>query len=248
MRNPATVGRFESGEYPIRRGDVAGLLDLYGVSDKQWRESLLKLSAEIWYKGWWDGYADDVDTWVMDYAWLESRVDEIRAFDITAVHSLLQTCDYADALIRTADPDASAEQIERWVELRMTRQQVLDRDDPPQLAVILDEAVLRRTIGGSRVQAGQLRHLAGCATLPNIDVRVLPFGAGAHASPQGAFSVLLMAEPFPEVAHVEGPAGAVYIETPNTDRFLRTYDRLWEAGLAADESAELISNVAEELQ
>lgn len=247
QRNNGTVSRFETGEYPIRRPDVMALLDLYGVSDGQRRSALMKLSEEVWQKGWWDGYADDVAGWLIDYVWLESRANAIHTFDITAVHGLLQTREYAEALIRTADPDASDAQVERWVELRMARQEVLDRDDPPRLSVILDEAALQRVVGGPTIMAAQLGRLAD-SSRSNIDVRILPFRAGAHPSTSGAFSVLTMTDPFPEVAYVESPAGAIYIETPETDRLVTLYDRLWQGSLEADDSAELIAKAAEELQ
>lgn len=248
QRNNGTVSRFETGEYPIRRPDLMALLDLYGVSDGQRRSALMKLSEEVWQKGWWDGYAEDVAGWLIDYVWLESRAETIHTFDITAIHGLLQTRDYAEALIRTTDPEASDVQVDRWVELRMTRQEILDREDSPHLSVILDEAALRRTVSGPQVMVTQLSHLVAYAQRPNIEIRILPFRAGAHPSTAGAFRILTMADPFPEVAYVESPAGTVYIETPETDRLVSLYDRLWRQALGQAESVEWISKTAEELR
>ena len=248
QRNQATVGRFETAEYPIRRPDVMALLDLYGVSDGQQRTALMKLSEDVWQKGWWDGYADEVAGWFVDYVWVESRATEIRSFDDTLLPGLLQTPRYAEAAIRAADPEASADQVARWIELRMTRQQVLAGEDPPQLMAILDEALLHRLVGGPEVIREQLLHLVACANLSNIQMRLLPFRTGAHASPSGAFKLFTMADPYPEVAYAETPAGAIYVETPDTDRFEKTYDRMWKATLGAAESAELISATAEGLQ
>src|SRR5262249_43284933 len=143
-RDPSTVSRFESAEYPVRRADLMALLDFYTVSDKRRREALLTLREDVWRKGWWDGYADEVDRRFIDYVWLESRAREIHTFDNTLLLGLLQTRDYAKAVIAAADFDASTEQIERWVELRMTRQGILASDDPPRLVSIVDEAVLPR--------------------------------------------------------------------------------------------------------
>lgn len=248
QRSSGTVSRFESAEYPIRRPDVMALLDLYGVSDERRRAGLMKLSEEVWQKGWWDGYSEDVAGWFVDYVWLENRADRIRMFQVTPIPGLLQTRTYAENVIRAAEPEASSAQVERWVELRMTRQEILDREKPPYLHAVLDEAALRRTTGGPKVMAQQLAHLAECADRPYIDIRVLPFSAGSHASPAGAFSILHMTDPFPEVAHVESPAGAIYIETPDSDHLVALYDRLVEEALGAAESANLISATAEELQ
>jgi hypothetical protein len=247
QRDPAIVSRFESGGYPIRRPDLLALLDLYGVADSRRREALLKLSQEVWQKGWWDGYAEEVAGEFVDYVWLESRAHEIRTFDNTLLPGLFHTLAYARAAIAAAEYDAKGEQVDRWVELRMTRQRVLEGDSPPRLSAIIDEAVLRREVGGSECLAAQLGELAEYAARPNIEIRVLPFSAGAHASPTGAFRIFTMEKPFPEVGYAETPKGAIYVESPDTQRFARTYDELRELTLVPEESAELISAIAETL-
>jgi hypothetical protein len=105
QRNTATVSRFESGEYPIRRPDLMALLDLYGVSERRKRDGLLRLSEDVWQKGWWDGYKPDVECQFVDYMWLESRATAIRAFDCVVLPGLLQTREYAEAVITAADRD-----------------------------------------------------------------------------------------------------------------------------------------------
>lgn len=248
QRNSGTVSRFESAEYPIRRPDVMALLDLYGVSDERRRTGLMKLSEDVWQKGWWDGYSEDVAGWFVDYVWVESRAQTIRSFDNTLLPGLLQTREYAESAMRCADPDLSTEQLARGLELRMTRQHILTGENAPHLSVVLDEALLRRAVGGPHVLREQLDHLVTCAQLSNVDLRVLPFRTGAHASPTGEFKLFTMADPYPEVAYVETPAGAIYVETPDTDRFVTRYDRLSKATLGAAESVELISATAEEFQ
>jgi transcriptional regulator with XRE-family HTH domain len=245
--DPSTLSRFESAEYPIRRPYVMALLDLYGVSEQRRRDALMRLSEEVWQKGWWDGYANDVDRRFIDYVWLESRAREIRTFDDTLLPGLLQTPGYARAAIQAAEPHSTAEQAERGVELRMTRQQVLTSDDPPCLRAILDEALLHRQVGGPAVLHEQLTRLTERAQLVNVDIRVLPFRAGAHASPTGAFKIFTMADPYPDVAYAETLAGSVYVETPGADRFAQAYDRLHHTALEPDESADLISALAEEM-
>lgn len=247
QRNASTVSRFESGEYPIRRPDLMALLDLYGVSDRRKRDGLLRLSEEVWQKGWWDGYEPDVERQFVDFVWLESRATAIRSFDPLVVTGLLQTREYAEAVITAAEWEAEPAQIARWVQLRMERQAVLHREAPPQLSVIIDEFALRREIGGPDVLRGQLAHLLSTAELPHVDLRVLPASIGAHASPNGNFLVFTIAEPDLDVGYAETLGGAVYVEPPNSERFIRVYDSLLNSALGPAESAELIRAIGEDL-
>ncbi|WP_214410874.1 helix-turn-helix domain-containing protein [Sphaerisporangium fuscum] len=248
QRDPSTVSRFESGEYPIRRPDMLALLDLYGVADGRRREDLMKLSQEVWQKGWWDGYADEVAGAFIDYVWLESRARRIRTFDNTLLLGLFQTEHYARAVITAAEFDADTEQINRWVALRMARQEVLQSENPPHVLSIVDEAVLHRKVLGARDLSVQFQRLVELAARPNIEIRVLPFSAGAHASPTGAFRILTMEERFPEVAYAETPKGAIYVETPDNRRLVQAYDELRKLTLDPKESADLISATAEDLR
>ncbi len=249
QRSSGTISRFESADYPIRRGDVLALLDLYGVSDEPRRRNLIRLGEEVWQKGWWDGYADAVDQRFIDYPWLESRATKLRAYETMLVTGLLQTRDYAQVLIEdTNGATAGSDQIAQWVNFRMERQQVLDQEEPLQVELVLDESVLRRVIGEPDTMRAQLTHLVESARRPNIEIRVLPLRPHHKAGLEGSFKLFTMPEPYPEVGYVDTPAGAVYVETPDTDRFATMYDRLWDITLEADESAELISAAAEELQ
>ncbi|MEV5709590.1 DUF5753 domain-containing protein [Actinoallomurus sp. NPDC052274] len=224
------------------------LIDLYGVEEARQREILLQLATEVWQKGWWDKYSGQVDGSLIDLVWLESRTEMMRAYSQTALLFLLQTREYAQAMIRAADPDAPEEQVRRWVDLRMSRKRILDRDHPVRLSVVLDEAVLRRPIGSAQVMAEQLRHIGIQAERENVALRVLPFRAGAHASPNGGFQLLKMADPFPEVAYVEGPAGALYVESAGAERIAGMYDRLQKAALPESESVDFMAALAEEFE
>jgi transcriptional regulator with XRE-family HTH domain len=247
QRNASTVSRFESGEYPIRRPDLMALLDLYGVSDRRKRDGLLRLSEDVWQKGWWDGYEPDVERQFVDFVWLESRATAIRSFDPLVVTGLLQTREYAEAVITAAEWEAEPAQIARWVQLRMERQAVLHREAPPRFMAIIDEFVLRREIGGPDVLRGQLAHLLSTAELPHVDLRVLPASVGAHAGPSGYFLVFTIAEPDLDVGYAETLGGAVYVEPPDSERFIRVYDRLLDSALGPAESAELIRAIGEDL-
>jgi transcriptional regulator with XRE-family HTH domain len=245
QRNASTVSRFESGEYPIRRPDLMALLDLYGVSDRRKREGLLRLSEEVWQKGWWDSY-EELERPFGDYIWLESRATTIRCFDTTFIPGLLQTRLYADAVITVIDQGAGCAQIARWVQIRMDRQAVLQRKPPPRLTAIIDESGLRRMIGGPAVMDHQLTHLLACAELPHVEIRVLPATVGVPPSPS-SFHIFTIAEPDLDIGLAETLGGAVYVEPPDSARFVRVYARLLDSALGPAESAKLIRAIGEDL-
>ncbi|KAA2260152.1 helix-turn-helix domain-containing protein [Solihabitans fulvus] len=250
QRDGTTIGRFESGEYPIRQSDLVALLDFYGVSTKRKRDALLRLHDDAWRTDWWDDQFDDAvfDPRFVDYVWLEQRSTNIFAFDTTAVTGLVQTERYARAVIDAAEPTASADQIERWVQLRMARQEILSRSEPPRLHLVLDEAILRREVGDEQVLGEQLVHLRRLAARPNVELRVLPFRVGAHICPYGPFRIFQMADPYPEVGYVETLAGSLYVEPPKTAKFVAAYDGLRKAALTQQRSIELITAIVQNLE
>lgn len=249
QRDPSMVSRFENAEYPIRRGDVLALLDLYRVSEEHTRDGLLRLSEDVWRKGWWEGYANTVDRQYIDMPWLEARAERLRTYGAMLVPGLLQTREYAETLIRNeAAADTPDEQIEKGIELRMTRQQVLGGEAPVDFAAVVDESVLRRVIGGPEVMREQLTRLGEVAERSNVEVRVLPLHCGAHAGLDGAFWLFEMPDPYPDVAYVDSLAGAVYVEEDTAvDRFRQAYDQLSAMALGIKESAALIAAAAKEL-
>lgn len=248
QRDASMVSRFETADWPIRRGDVLALLDLYGVADEKRRSGLIRLSEEVWQKGWWEQYADALDRQFIDYPWLEGRADLIRSYDAMILPGLLQTRAYAETLIKKGNGAVSAQQLTQWIDFRMERQRVLDRGETPRLEAILDESALRRPIGGPEVMRAQLARLRELAQRPNIDLRVLPLRAGWHAGLDGAFTIFEMPEPYPEVAYVDNLAGRFYIEQPEVERFVRVYHDVRDTALDLATSAELISTEEEGLQ
>ncbi|MFD0884816.1 helix-turn-helix domain-containing protein [Streptosporangium algeriense] len=247
QRDPATVSRFETGGYPIRRPDLLALLDLYGVADPKRREEFIRLSQEVWKKGWWDGYAGEVTGSLVDFVWLESRSREIRGFDGMILPGLFQTPRYARVVISTVGDDADEAQIDRWVKFRMGRQKILDGNNPPRVMSIIDEAVLRREVGGRECQTEQLCHLADQAAKPNVEIRVLPFSVGVHASAAGAFRIFTLGEGFPGVGYAETPKGAIYVESPDSESFVKMYEETLKLTLSPEKSVEFIIAIAEEL-
>ncbi len=249
QRDPSMVSRFETAEYPIRRGDVLALLDLYGVSEERTRDGLLQLADDVWRKGWWDAYANDIDRRYIDLVWLGSRAERLRTYGSMLVPGLLQTRDYAETLIRNvATADTPEDRIEKMIELRMARQLVLGGDKPVSLAAVVDESVLRRVVGGSAVMRGQLTRLLEVAERPNVEVRVLPLSRGAHAGLDGSFWLYEMPDPYPDVASVDTLGGALYVEEDAAvDRFRQAYHQLSATALGGRESAALIVAAAKEL-
>ncbi len=242
QHDASTISRIEAGITPARVGDVWALMNLYGVEDRL-RPAFEQLSREIWYKGWWEGYADAIAESFIDHAWLEARAERIRSFDAVSLPGLFQTEAYATALIEANDPETPRDQIERWVAYRIDRQQILTAENPPQVTAILDEAVLRRRVGGSSTMREQLKKLLSLGEKPNIDIRVLPFDAGAHASPDGPFTVIELPDPFPPVACVQSPAGVTYLEEERAVNLVAAIGRLDKVALGPDASMDIISSM-----
>ncbi|WP_433229585.1 helix-turn-helix domain-containing protein [Actinomadura formosensis] len=205
------ISRMELGRVGFKERDIADLLTLYGVTDPDVREELLELAEHANTPGWWQAYGDVVPSWFEPYLGLEQGAVVIRVYEIQNVPELLQTPDYARTLITARHPEASQAEIERRVELRMARRRVFDRREPLKLWAVLDEAVLRRVVGGPATMRAQLEHLIEMAALPNITVQVLPFTAGGHAAEGGPVTLLRFAEPeLPDIVYLEQLTGALY--------------------------------------
>jgi transcriptional regulator with XRE-family HTH domain len=246
---PSTLSRIETGKAPTKSAYLNQMLEMYGVDDPSQRQVLVDMAREGHRKGWWAAYDDVLPSGFDIYVGLEAETAAIRAYETSVVHGLLQTPDYARAVLSEMFPRHTAEQIDRLVDLRMERQRRIDNDPPLDLWAILDEAVIQRPVGGNVVMRDQLKHLLAVTSRPAMTLQVLPFSVGAHAGHGGAFSIL----EFPtrtdsEVAYVESVAGILYLEK---DREVRAraeaFDRLRAAALAPAASAELIEQVASEL-
>lgn len=247
-RNQSTVSRFESGVVAARVPEVLAYLDICGVDDVRRREDLTTMARDAWQKGWWNGFRASVAGTLIDRIWLENRACEVYTFQTTVIPGLLQTRAYAETLIRCDQPEASDEQVQRYVEVRLTRQQRLDQDDPLKVSVVLDEAVLQRPVGDSGVMRDQLQHLLRLAARRHIEIRVLAINAGAHASPDGSFDLLRMPHPYPWVASVDTPAGNVVAEGEKAERLVHTYDRLRSAAMSERASAAYLTDLAKRLE
>jgi transcriptional regulator with XRE-family HTH domain len=222
------ISRLETGRVGFKDRDIADLLTLYGVTDEEEREAVRALARRASAAGWWHDYSDILPGWFEAYVGLEEAAAQIRAYEVQYVPGLLQTREYVRAVTLTGYPDAPATEIERRVSLRMARQALLDREDAPNLWVVLDEAALRRPYGGWDVMRGQLAHLIEMAQRPRVTLQVVPFEAGGHAAAGGPFSILRFAEPdLPDVVYLEQLASALYLDKPEVvDNYLLVMERL----------------------
>ncbi|MER7990885.1 helix-turn-helix transcriptional regulator [Streptomyces noursei] len=224
------ISRMELGRVSFKARDVADLLTLYGVSDEQEREALLSLAKEANVAGWWHSYSDVLPGWFQTYVGLEGAASLLRVYEVQFVHGLLQTEEYAHAVVSRGMPGASAADVQRRVALRQERQKLLISERAPQLHCVLDEAALRRPYGGRAVMRGQLKHLIDISERPNVRLQVMPFNFGGHAGESGAFTMLRFPESdLSDVVYLEQLTSALYVDKPEeVALYERAMERLQE--------------------
>jgi len=244
------ISRVETRKIGINTIDLRKLLDLVGVTDRTQREVLMELARRATERGWWQAFGSVIPSEYGTYIGLEEEASQIRTYQPELIDGLLQTEAYAHAVIRACRPDDTAEEIERRVEVRLARQQILLRDDPPRLRVVLNEGAVRRRVGGAEIMREQLLHLAAERDRSNIVVQILPFRAGEHPAMTGPFMLL----DFPEVydlgaVHLENMASALTLEKPEelllyTDAF----EHVQAAALGPNESRDMLKLLAKEFK
>lgn len=237
---PSRLSRIETRQSGIAAPDLRKLLNLYEVEDDTYRAYLAELARRVNERGWWQKYAGQIISEYADLISLEAEARAIRTYEQELVPGLLQTPEYAQAVYRAAWPTDTAEQIDRWVEIRMERQEILVRADPPppRFNVVLSEGALRRPVGGYDVMREQLEYLTRPRDRANVTVQVLPFDAGVHPAMVGPFTMMTFADPDDlGVVNVENATGALFLEDPAE---LRIYDEYWgtlqASALSADDS------------
>jgi transcriptional regulator with XRE-family HTH domain len=221
------ISRLETGKVSFKERDVEDLLTFYGVTENKEREQVLDLVREANTLGWWHSFGEVLPSWFEAYVGLESAASVVRSYEVQFIPGLLQCPEYVDAVV-SANRTQSAAEIKRRVELRQRRQAALERPDAPILWVVLDEASLRRPIGGNEVMKAQIRYLIEQASRPNVTIQLLPYSVGAHAAEGGAFTLLRFAEAdLPDVVYLEHLTGAQYIERPeDVEQYARAMDRI----------------------
>ncbi len=234
------ISRLETGRVGFKDRDIADLLTFYGVTEENERKTLRDLAVRANSPGWWHDYADVLPSWFDAYVGLEEAASQIRSYEVQFVPGLLQTEDYARSVIALGY--SHPKEISRRVGLRMARQAVLDRADPPILKMVLDEAVLMRPIGGRRVMKGQLRHLIEVSERPDVTIQVIPFSAGGHAAAGGAFSLMSFAEDeMPDVVYLEQLTSARYLDKPDlVGGYLAVMERLCASALTPAGSVQVL--------
>jgi transcriptional regulator with XRE-family HTH domain len=238
------VSRIETGQVGVTPRDARDMLELYHVTGEP-LEALVQLARDARKKGWWHAYGE---VFTGAFVGLEAEAATLRSYQALLVPGLLQTEDYMRPVFRAGRPDASEAEIQRRVAARLERQKLLVEADPPQFWTVIDEAVIRRPVGGPEVMAGQLRHLVKlAASLPHLTVQLLPFAAGAHAGMEGPFLILGFPEKAdPDVVYVENTTAMGYLEEPvDIDRYTLMFDHLRAAALSPDDTLTTISEAAE---
>jgi transcriptional regulator with XRE-family HTH domain len=233
------VSRMETGHRNATLRDVRDLCEIYGITEQAERDRLMMLAREARQQAWWQSY----DLQYSTYAGLEAEATSISDFQSSVVPGLLQTPDYARAGHEASMPRLESEQIDRQIEAKVTRQQLLTKADPLSLSVVLDEAVLHRVTGGPKVMRAQLDRLTEAAHLPNVTIQVIPFTVGAHPALESNFNILELPAT-PGVVFVEGMVGSVYLERPeDLERYRRVFRELWSISLSPEETVDMIAKV-----
>jgi DNA-binding XRE family transcriptional regulator len=243
------IHRLENGQVGFKDRDIIDLLARYQVTDPAEVADFLTLAREANTPGWWQHYGDVLPSWFRTYVDLEQAATLIRTYEGQFVPGLLQTDDYMRAVVRGAHLEESSDEVGRRVRLRMARQILLTREGPPRLWAVVDEAALRRPVGGKEVMRGQLERLIEATKLPNVTLQILPFASGAHPAMVGSFSVLRFPdEELPDIVYLEHLTSALYLNKPDeVDQYLHVMESICVRAAAPDQTVELLDQILAEL-
>ncbi len=238
------ISRIETGQSGVSSREVRDILAAYRIEGAQ-AETLVEMAREAKQRGWWQLYGQVLTG---AYVGLEAAATELRSFEPLVVPGLLQTEEYARAMVLAGWPDMSAEEVEQRIRVRMKRQSLLYQDDPLRLSIVLDEAALRRPVGGIDVMRRQLARLLEAGELPHVTLQVLPLAAGAHGGMDGAFTILLFDEPANQnLVFAANGAGGLFLEKDEElARYAAIFDGLRNEALSPPQSAKMIATLAKE--
>jgi transcriptional regulator with XRE-family HTH domain len=245
----AKISRLELGRVGFKERDISDLLTLYGVTDPGEREAFLTLARQANSPGWWHRYGDLLPSWFETYLGLEQAASVMRCYQSQFVPGLLQTADYGRAVIRLAHGRETPNELDRRVDLRMRRQEVLLGAGGPVLWAVIDEAALHRPIGGVPVLRAQLERLIEVAERPNITIQILPYEVGGHAAAGGPFTILRFPEAdLPDIVYLEQLTSALYLDKrPDVDRYLAVMDQLSVTAEPPDQTGEILRRLLKDL-
>ena len=242
------ISRMELGRVSFKERDVVDLLEMYGVDEAE-QASLVALAREANSPGWWHKYGDVLPEWFQVYVGLEEAASLIRLYEVQFIPGLLQSAEYARAVISLGLPGAAPEEIERRVSLRMARQELLTKTGGPRLWAVVDEAALRRPIGGREVMGAQLERLIESAREPNITLQVVPFRSGGHAAEAGAFTIMRFPEvDLPDVVYLEQLTSALYLgKRVDVETYTEVMERLSVESESPERTIDILSGMLEEV-
>ncbi|MGW7690504.1 helix-turn-helix domain-containing protein [Streptomyces asiaticus] len=245
----ATIRRMEKAEVGLKLPYVEKLLRTYGVTDPEEVEGFLSLAREANKAGWWHRFRDVLPEWFNTFVSLEVEANLIRAYEPHYIPGLLQTEDYARAVLRAGMPHAPESEIERNVALRMERQALLARDNPPMLWVVMDETVVRRPIGGAETMRAQITRLIEEAEAPHIRLQIMPFDAGPHPAMYGPFHIFRFPIPeLPDIAYTETlVSGSYFDQRDDVSAFLEALDRMCAQAAPAQTTQAILSRIRKEI-
>jgi transcriptional regulator with XRE-family HTH domain len=243
------ISRMELGRVSFKERDVTDLLEYYGVTDPGEREKLVQLTHEANAPAWWQKYQDVVPDWFAVYVGLEEAAQLIRIYEVQFVPGLLQTEEYARAVVQQGAPGLDAAEVERRVAVRMGRQKLLTKDNPPKMWAIVDEAALRRPMGGREVLIAQIERLMDAVSEAYVTLQVMPFRYGGHAAEGGAFTIMRFPDAdLPDMVYMEYLTGALYLDKPDeVERYAAVMERLSVAGTSPDKTRELLAGMLKEI-
>jgi transcriptional regulator with XRE-family HTH domain len=244
--SPSKVSRIETGKNTVTASDLRRMLDLYEVSGVR-RDRLAELGRTSQQRGWWDAYAGTINSTYSTLIALEGDAESERDWSPVIIPGILQTENYAQVMTRATMLISPPGAIARIVTARMTRQRVLEREDPLELSAVIDEAALRRQVGQLDVMREQLLHLVDMTARPNVTIQVLPFSSGPHLAVTGAFILLQFPEAAAaDVAYQENLTSSLFIEREDeVYRYGLAFDRLRELALGPEDSVSFIADLAD---
>ncbi|MDQ1038407.1 transcriptional regulator with XRE-family HTH domain [Streptomyces sp. V3I8] len=242
----ATLSRYETKEGSVKWPAVDALCREYSVSDEE-RLALVDLAKDAKIQGWWRSLADPIPESMNLMLTLEDEVAREDHYACMYVPGLLQTRAYAEAVHRASEMRCTEREVQHMVDIRMKRQELLQRAEPPHIWCVIDEAAIRRSVGGQTVMREQLRHLLATTELPHVTIQVLPFSTGAHAAAVGSFVVLGGQTPELDVVYVDTLGGGLFMEKPKElERYRLAFQYLRAQALDLEASMALIQRMSEE--
>lgn len=240
----AKISRLETGRTGFKERDLRDLLTLYGITEASEREEFLELARLANKPGWWHQYNDLLPSWFETYIGLEQAASSIRTYEAQFVPGLFQTECYAHNIIGLGHKD----ETDRRVAMRLRRQEILTREEPPTVWAVVDEAALRRPVGGRDVLRNQIRHLLEVADLPRVTIQILPYSVGGHAAASGSFSILRFIEAeLPDIVYAEQLTSALYLDRrQDLELYLQVMDTLSAQAEPPQRTPEILSQILAE--